>query len=99
MMQFLILAASFIVAASSNFDGLWRTFGHQKALPLTVDEATQQGWNKISQSCDENLGILYTQDPSGPTQSHPLGVYFTSAGQVAGVQTTVREINFRQHCA
>jgi hypothetical protein len=69
-------------------DGLWRTFGHQTALPLTVDEALAQKWNAISK-CEPDLGILYTQDRNGPSEAHPLGLRFTASGKIAGVQATV----------
>jgi hypothetical protein len=77
-----------VTAGISLGDGLWRTFGHQTGLPLTVSEAKSAGWVNVT-SCDPNLGILYAQDASGVSEKHPLGLYFTAAGQVAGVQTTI----------
>lgn len=69
-------------------DGLWRTFGHQTALPLTTKEALDERWVAVS-GCEPDLGILYAQDKSGPSEKHPLGLRFTSSGKIAGVQATV----------
>ncbi len=69
-------------------DGLWRTFAHQTALPLTAAAATADNWVAVT-SCNPNLGILYAQDKEGPSEKHPLGLYFNAAGQLSGVQTTV----------
>lgn len=69
-------------------DGLWRTFGHQTELPLTTKEALNEKWVAVS-GCEPHLGILYAQDKSGPSEKHPLGLRFTSSGNIAGVQATI----------
>lgn len=75
-------------AASGLGDGLWRTFGHQTGLPLTAEDAIQQKWVAVSK-CEADLGVLYAQEKSGPSEKHPLGLRYTAAGQIAGVQATV----------
>jgi hypothetical protein len=60
-----------------------RTFGHQTALPLTSQEAVAAKWVAVS-NCENNLGILYAQDKSGPSDKHPLGLRFTASGKIAG---------------
>lgn len=77
-----------VAVSTSLGDGLWRTFGHQTGLPLTATEARNDGWLNVT-GCDPNLGILYAQSADGVSEKHPLGLYFTAAGQVAGVQTTI----------
>ena len=81
------LALVYVDAADLG-NGLWRTFGHQTALPLTAAEATKAGWKAIS-SCEPDLGVLFAQSSSGPSEKHPLALRFTSGGQIAGIQTTV----------
>jgi len=89
MFQYFVISSLLAGCASASLgDGLWRTFVHQTKLPLTSEDAENQGWVPVS-SCDSDLGILYAQDKSGPSEKHPLGLRFTSGGQVAGVQTTV----------
>ncbi len=82
------LATLGVASAASLGDGLWRTFGHQTALPITAADAQKDGWVNIT-SCDPDLGILYAQAASGVSEKHPLGLYFTAMGQVAGVQATI----------
>jgi len=77
-------------------DGLWRTFnkalnGDAPPLPLTAEEASSQGWQPVTSSCDPNLGIQYTQNSNKPEKSTPLSVYYTAGGQVAGVGVNVYE--------
>lgn len=84
----LLLSLAAITDAADLGDGLWRTFGHQTELPVTSAKAIADKWVAVS-SCDQNLGVLYTKDKSGPTEKHPLGLRFTASGQLAGVQATV----------
>eukprot|EP01031_Cornospumella_fuschlensis_P030228 gene30228-36531_t len=69
-------------------DSLWKTFVHTRELPTTVEGAKDAGFKQVA-PCNANLGILYAQDSSGATEDHPLSLYFTSGGQIAGVQATV----------
>ena len=60
-----------------------RTFGHQTELPVTSAKAIAEKWVAVSK-CDNNLGVLYTKDASGPTEKHPLALRYTASGQLAG---------------
>jgi len=65
-------------------DRLLRTAIIYSALPLSTDEATQDGWSQIDGFCDPNLGIAYAVNGEyGKT--NPVIVYFTSAGQITGI--------------
>lgn len=69
-------------------DAFIRTYGHGTALPTTSQQAAADGWVAKS-SCDKNLGILYARDDKSPSEEHPLGLYFTSDGKLAGAQVTI----------
>jgi hypothetical protein len=44
----------------------------------------QNGWYRLSSTCDPNSGYAYAQDPSGPTSLSPVVLYYTAGGQLAG---------------
>ena len=68
--------------------GLWRDYGKYNAMPTTTAEAARLGWSADGDGkCVASLGIRYSQSASGPTRSKPISLYFTPAGQVAGVGT------------
>jgi hypothetical protein len=77
-----VLAALTATSATTLGDGLWRTFGHQTALPLSSADAEQADWTAVTGVCEESLGVLYARDKAGPTEKHPLGLRFNAAGQV-----------------
>jgi hypothetical protein len=86
---FVIFSVFWVNLVSADLgDGLWRTFEHQTALPLSAASAEEQSWVKVSE-CDNNLGVLFARDDNGPSEKHPLGLRFTSSGLLAGVQTTI----------
>jgi len=62
-------------------DRLLRTFGVFKQQPLTVDDATSQGWAAFT-DCNQ-FGIGYAKG-SGPTRGDSAILYFTSGGQLSG---------------
>lgn len=75
-------------------DGLWRTFnlallGEAPALPITVATAKNQGWELMDNTCDPNLGYRYAYKDNAPGKSTPLTIYYTAAGQVAGLGVDV----------
>jgi hypothetical protein len=82
-----------VLCAENIGDSLTETFGHEKSLPLTVTDAIAGGWVPVgSGECNKNLGILYSRGKSGSSgasEDHPLALYYTAAGQIAGMQTTV----------
>lgn len=51
-------------------------------------EAVASGWMAVS-GCQAGLGILYSQEITGPSPTSPLALRFTEYGQVAGVQVSV----------
>ena len=65
-----------------------RTFAHGTPLPLTVQDALTQGW-VAKTACQEHLGTLYAHDAESPSKDHPLGLFFTASGSLAGAQVTV----------
>lgn len=76
------------VTTRSLGDTLVRTYGHYTDLPTSALEASKQGW--VAQAnCNPNKGILYGRDENSPSEEHPLGLYFTASGKLAGVQVTV----------
>jgi len=82
------------VSVSSSFNGLWRTFGHETALATDVSTAKSEGYTTTG-SCNANLGILYCKPDtrSNPFTDHPLCLYFTSGGQIAGIRQRVSGSN------
>jgi len=65
-------------------DRLVRTAIIYKSLPLTVDDAVDAGWVNFTH-CDNNLGYAYTDTGSLPSKTHPVILYFTGGGQIAGM--------------
>jgi len=70
-------------------DSVWRTFDHERAVPMDTTAAAKEGWSQMSKSCNPSLGVLYAQEAKGPSEDHPLAAYYTSAGQLAGLQVTI----------
>jgi len=69
-------------------DRLVRTALLYEPVPLNVDEATNDGWAAYgSNGCDPMLGLSYAID-GAPSWMYPITVYFTSAGQIAGIGMT-----------
>merc|ERR1712194_277168 len=62
--------------------------GNSRAHPLTVADAGAQGWTSAGPGCDPNLGVEYLPE-GGISRDAPLSVYFTPAGQIAGLKMTV----------
>eukprot|EP01102_Stenamoeba_stenopodia_P002576 TRINITY_DN12433_c0_g1_i2.p1 TRINITY_DN12433_c0_g1~~TRINITY_DN12433_c0_g1_i2.p1 ORF type:complete len:298 (-),score=61.26 TRINITY_DN12433_c0_g1_i2:141-995(-) len=65
-------------------DLLYRTFLLFKNQPLNASAAISQGWEAYT-DCDENYGIAYAYEQEAPSQSNSPILYFTSAGQIAGI--------------
>merc|ERR1719282_1278399 len=91
--SFLVIAALLAVASSAGIgDGLWRSAnlaikGAAPALPLTVKDAEAQGWKRMNNTCDPEKGFRYALKSNLPSTSTPLTLYYTAAGQLAGVAT------------
>lgn len=65
-------------------DRIERTFLLFHDLPLTTKDAASGGWESQWDSCDPNLGFAYT-GKGGFSVGNPIVMYYTAAGQVAGV--------------
>jgi hypothetical protein len=76
--------------ASFGGDYMERTFTSYVDLPLGATALQQAGWTKHGTSCDSNLGFAWTQDKNGPTESQPLTLFTTAAGQPSGVGYMIR---------
>lgn len=68
-------------------DRLLRTFLVFKEQPLTASVAASQGWYRLSSSCSPVYGYPYARDPSGPTSTSPVILYYTAAGQLSGASS------------
>jgi len=66
-------------------DRLDRTALLYVSLPLTIDDAVANGWQNLTGDCDPDIGIAFVDTSDGPSKSHPIMLYFTSGGQIAGV--------------
>jgi len=79
-----------IIAASSVSigDRLFRTYTDYVPLPTTIVAAVAAGWNTTG-LCDPDLGVAYNFKDFGPTVDAPMTLYFTQAGQAAGVGVDV----------
>jgi len=65
-------------------DRLARTFLLYHALPVTAASATSSGWVSMGPTCDPLLGYAFASD-GAPSLGNPIIMYYTAAGQVAGV--------------
>jgi hypothetical protein len=81
-----------VTAGSSISKSLIRTYLHDTQLPVTATAAIAQGWIPVD-NCDANLGFLYTNQGDAPYEDHPLGLYFTATGKLAGAQVTIYRSN------
>lgn len=65
---------------------MWRTFREYKPVPANIHEAAKQGWApETGNVCLPNLGHRWSLESSGPSESNTIALYFTPAGQIAGV--------------
>lgn len=79
--------------------GLWRDYMVFAPLPTNSSVAMAEGWDPHKNTstgrplCYPKLGIRFSQrfkknhPTSGPTMAKPISLYFTPAGQLAGVGT------------
>jgi len=65
-------------------DRLTRTFLVYHSLPLNTTEATKNGWANQWSTCDPDLGYAYVAK-EGYSVGNPIVMYYTAAGQLAGV--------------
>ena len=82
----LVLASLVGLSAGQGFGSrLLRSFFVFAEQPLTASVAANNGWYRLSSSCDPNVGYAYAQEHTGPTSTHPVKLYYTAAGQLSGV--------------
>jgi len=83
-----------VLAGSASFDGaisigdrLVRDYTVYSTMPVNVSLARAQGWSPMRMDCLAGLGIPYAQGGSDNATStdKPIVLYFTPAGQAAGV--------------
>jgi len=80
----LFVAITFATAHGVSIGNtLVRTYTKYVPLPVTAAEAEAAGWS-VNSLCDPNLGIAYNQN-GGPTEDQPMTLYYTPAGQAAGI--------------
>ena len=88
-----MLSTLLVVASSTSLgDGLWRSAnlalkGTAPALPLTMNDAEAQNWKLMNTTCDPQKGYRYAFNSNLPSASTPMTLYYTAAGQLAGVAT------------
>ena len=90
-----LLAAGVVSAAPTSVsrvplgDRLERDFTVYTSMPSTASDAKAAGWVPLSE-CMDGLGVPFAQSDAGLTESKPLVLYFTPAGQASGVGALFR---------
>jgi len=85
LLFFLLGIVVYSVHSQGIGDRLVRTAILYHNLPIDLDDAVSAGWSNFTQ-CDENLGIAFTDSgDSAPSKTHPVTLYFTAGGQIAGM--------------
>lgn len=83
-----IAAACVSVSAADIGTHVSRTFGLFKELPLTMADASSNGWSQYNadSGCDPVAGYVFAQntDNSGPSHGSASIVSYTAAGQLNG---------------
>jgi len=86
-----MLGASLAMTATAAFqlgENLTTIYTKNFPQPVTVEEASAQGWKARVSQCDPDLGIPYTQGGED-ARATPMTIYFTSGGQISGIGTDV----------
>jgi len=74
-------------SATSLGDELQHTFKNPEHMPLTAQDALDDGWHADHDDCHPDLGVLL--HPPNYGRENPLAAYFTPAGQIAGLKLTI----------
>jgi len=69
-------------------NALFHSYNAFDSLPITTASANSSGWVQNSTTCDPNLGIRWTQEIDGTLVTNPISLFFTPAGQLAGIGVT-----------
>jgi len=87
----LIILVIALLGSINCYDGigdrLLRTYFAWTSLPLTMEDAIAADWLNYT-SCLDNRGIAFALY-GAPNSDNPVTLYYTSAGQIAGVGLTV----------
>eukprot|EP01116_Phalansterium_solitarium_P004188 TRINITY_DN150_c0_g2_i1.p2 TRINITY_DN150_c0_g2~~TRINITY_DN150_c0_g2_i1.p2 ORF type:complete len:277 (+),score=101.39 TRINITY_DN150_c0_g2_i1:71-901(+) len=74
--------------AISIGDRLLNGYNEYSPMPTDAASATKAGWSAYNKTCDPILGIPWAAQAGGPVAKHPVTLYFTTGGQIAGVGVT-----------
>jgi len=85
----LLVCLSTGYAQFNTYDRLYRTFFEFAKLPLNTTSAQSMGWSPFSNTCQPGLGQPWSPVSTGPSSTTPGFLYFTSAGQIAGLGARV----------
>jgi len=91
MRYIVLLFALLALVSSQNIsigNRLIRTYTEYITLPTTTTSASSSGWNTTG-VCDPFIGIAYNYNRNAPYVDGPLTLYFTLAGQIAGIAIDV----------
>lgn len=77
-----VLVVAVCTAQFTDSNGIGNTVINALSKPSNPPPMTNTGgWGTPvydGAPCDPNLGILYNQDPNGPSKDHPLSAYYTA---------------------
>jgi len=82
-----VLLAVSLAVGQTNWDRVVSPAVEFTALPLTASAAENSGWTTLNGECNPNLGIAFVQGSIG--RLTPRTLYYTAAGQIAGVGMTI----------
>jgi len=89
---FVSLAVSLLalscVESFSIGDRILRDYTVYEAMPINSSSARSTGWT-IGTTCDPHRGYKATYKGTAPTSSTPISLYFTAAGQIAGIGVNI----------
>jgi len=67
----------------------FRDYTEYYTLPMNTSSAMANNWVQNYSSCDPNLGIRWDQEKNGVLETNPISLFFTPAGQLAGIGVTL----------
>jgi len=84
----LLIVVTVSIEARSIGDRLLRDYTSYISMPITTASAQSSGW-MLSSTCNPDRGIKATYKGSAPTSSTPISLFFTAAGQLAGIGVNI----------
>jgi len=67
----------------------FRDYTEYYPVPMNTTSALANKWVQNATSCDPNLGIRWNQEADKVLESNPISLFFTPAGQLAGIGVTI----------